>query len=815
MNQKKIDFGPMPTPYLHESTIARPKIWPLVALVVGVGAMSLALMPRGDELVSLSYANDQHTEREAQLLEAQVAAGERTAHSVGSLFRVRMWRGDVDGGIALLREWVIERPDDIKATKFLADVSRSANRKHTLIDALERLQKRQPSIELERELTNLYADVRTPPSQVSALSAQAPEEKRSAGVITLVATMNSTPALAATNDSSKSASSAHLERADTKLDAVLEAQKSLRLGDRGEALRWSEIARNQVFSAPLRPLQLARLYEQLAMPAVALEILRHSGRANTDPVWMAEFARLFVVLGHSSEGLSVLEGIKLSQRDSAWQESWALLATSDGQVQAVSNWLANGGGLQASVAFHRDLVHLAMAQNDPALAAASSAQLVKSSVLDTDRATHINVLLAAGRAPEALPHLFLLRQQGNIGADRYREVLEAGWRAGASVVDELREETVQYLNTGLEPAQRDVSIALLRALGAFSELAPLLESLAEGDPQRWLGAFTEAAERSGRQLQLEALWRRLGDAPSTPAALRSQVAFRLLEAGDKTSAEQVFRFLASSAAPDHPATRQLLFVWGPRPQPGQLDWLESRARSASGTVKASWLRLLAERGGASRVLRLRQTEPLDDDEDVVGVYLDAAVSMGDKTLLRTTLMERAAQANSLTELTRLARHASVLADSKLQRQLIEAALAAGSQDLELQHTLGLLAYRERDWLSAERWLHSYHLARAGTHETHRLVGDMRLRRQDLEGARRSFENALELLDPSKQRTYTALVARANLLQRLGRTDDARAQYESLLTQRPRDDDLRADYASMLMSQGDARSAQALLDERAR
>lgn len=56
------------------------------------------------------------------------------------------------------------------------------------------------------------------------------------------------------------------------------------------------------------------------------------------------------------------------------------------------------------------------AQNDPALAVASSAQLVKSSALDTDRATHINVLLAAGRAPEALPHLFLLRQQGTIEA---------------------------------------------------------------------------------------------------------------------------------------------------------------------------------------------------------------------------------------------------------------------------------------------------------------------------------------------------------------------------------------------------------------
>jgi cellulose synthase operon protein C len=344
----------------------------------------------------------------------------------------------------------------------------------------------------------------------------------------------------------------------------------------------------------------------------------------------------------------------------------------------------------------------------------------------------------------------------------------------------------------------------------------VLEGLAEADPQRWLGAFTEAAERSEKRAQLEALWKRLGDAPSTPATLRSQIAFRLLEAGDKTSAERVFRSLAASAGPDDPVTRQLLFVWGPRPLPAQLDWLESRAKVASATNKAIWLRLLAERGGSARVLHLWQTsERVDDDEAVAAAYLDAVAALGDRATMRTLLKERLARTRSPTELVRLAQHASTLADAILHRQLIEAAIAAGSTDFTLQHTLGLLAYREHDWVTAERWLNSYHLARAGNYETHRLVGETRLQRRDPTGARRSFEKALELLEQSSQRDYAELVTRAALLQRLGRADDARAQYENLLARRPSDDDLRADFASMLMSQGDSKSAQAILDERVR
>jgi hypothetical protein len=251
MNTNKLDVGSKAMPSLRKSALAHPQIWPLVVFVVAVGALSLTLMPRGDELVSLLHANGQHTEREVKLLEAQVAAGDRTAQALGSLARARMSRGDVDGSIALLRSWIAERPDDINAIKVLVETSRAANRRDSLIDALERLQRHQPSIESERELTDLYATTSTPLAKVQASEPLAHSTDKYSPVAATSEAVGASniQSSAAPNGSAKKQSTAGLEPKDAKPDAVLEAQKALRLGHRAEALRWAENASIQSLGA--------------------------------------------------------------------------------------------------------------------------------------------------------------------------------------------------------------------------------------------------------------------------------------------------------------------------------------------------------------------------------------------------------------------------------------------------------------------------------------------------------------------------------------------------------------------------------------
>ena len=941
---------PSPLPTVSFRSSARWTSWLLAIFAIGLAGVGLLLVPRGDELAGLTHANAQHVERDVNRLEAQVMAGDRTPASIGTLARARLRRGDLDGSISLLRSWVAERPDDLGALQLLADECRTAKRRTDLLDALERLQKRQPTAIRQREMTDLYAALgmsqqwmqslvqlidrfnsgtvadhltlarlhseqgepdkslqvldhmavrfpqaldesvvtlqmklllankdgpaamiranawlRTHPREMqgaaadfgatfsaqkrpdlavqlldSYLTGPDPEPRLlSVWAQAMVDLGRSTEALnrlepfVVTGDRTGELLQLRISLADTALttgqnellrrivssgdadigtnNPVLAAQIALRLGSRASALRWTKIASLAPAGPPIRQLRVARLFEQLGEPGAALEALHQLNLSVVESVDLVELGRLYRALGHAEEGLAMLGRIPASSRQTPWHESWALLATAAGRDADVLRWLHSEWGAKAEGALLRDLMFVATDRKAYALATAVGERLTKVSDNPQDRSTLARVLLTAGRASDALVQLRVLRQRGVVDAPLYRQTLEAAWRTDASAADELRRDILSHLASPRDPVARDADIALLQAMGAFAELIPVIEPLALANPQRWLGAFTEASQRAGRQAPLLAMWRRLGESGSTPSALRTQVAFRLLEAGDKTSAERVFRSLASSAAPEDAVTRQLLFVWGPRPQSAQMDWLEARARTASRDTKARWLRLLAERGGAARVVKLvdkssRQTEA----EDVFEVLLDALQTTGDKAALRVSLQENAARSRSAPVLVHMARLAGLLRDAGLERQLLDTALAAGAQEPQLHKALGLLAYRVHDIPTAERWLAAFNAATGGDYETYRALGEIRLQRRDVDGARQSFELAMTALERSGDTDPPAQAAKASLLHRLGRTAEARQQYDALIAKRPQDDDLRADYVSMLLSIGDPASAQTLL-----
>ena len=972
----------MKTPGRASSERARSQLWKLVAIVAVVIALSLLLIPRGLERSLLRSGTVLPADRVLQMLEARVAAGDRSAASIGALARARDQHGDHDGGIALLRAWVAEQPGDLAALQSLAELYRSARRHSDYRDTLAELQRRQPTGARQRELTRLSLEIGTPQQHGEALAVLI--DRYDAGEVAdylllarqrsargesaaALATLDRMAArfpqaldasvvqaqmmlLLAGQDASGAAARGHawlrahpddvvrmapqfgaafsaarqhdqaaqflavylsatdpqplllapwaqatadagrpaealrrLQEVDAAADgsgellrlrlnlaiasgrveqalrdartagieqlppaqlasiaamtlasgrddllqvamrsgeahigthdAVLAAQIALRLGHRAAALRWTDAARAAATNPPTRWLQIARLYEQLGQPTRSLEALRRVARPDAERSTLGEVARLFLALGHAEEGLKWIDTMR-TQTDASWQEPWALLATSAGRHIEVSRWLEGGTAGTASATFYRDLLHLAMDSKAYPLAAAAGERLYRISHQDDDQLALGQALLAAGRAPEALVHLRLLRQRGRLDEAAYRAQLLTAWRRGTPVADELRRETLDHLSRTREPQAQEADIAVLQALGAFTELMPTLERLAAADPQRWLGAYTEAAERSGQRAALITAWRRLGESESTPVALRTQVGFRLLEAGDKSAGERVFRLLAANAAPDDPVTRQLLFVWGPRPRPVQMDWLLARARSATGEARVAWLALLTERGGAQQVIGLLgRVTPRDDDRGLFNAYLDALLASGDKAALRTALIDAAQGLRSPAVLARLARHAAALGDTAVERQVLEAAIAAGSPEPQLRRSLGLLAYHAHDGANAERWLGVYHAATGGDPETQRAIGEIRLKRQGADAARPSFETALNLLDRAGDPSYAARVSRAGLLHRLGRTIEARQQYEALLAERPADDDLRADYVSMLLTLDDAGQARTLLAEK--
>ncbi|MBV9748942.1 MAG: hypothetical protein JO157_09015 [Acetobacteraceae bacterium] len=388
----------------------------------------------------------------------------------------------------------------------------------------------------------------------------------------------------------------------------------------------------------------------------------------------------------------------------------------------------------------------------------------------------------------------------------------AAWRQKAPVGPELRAIWIGRLAAAKTRAEREAAISLLFELHAYSELLPTLRGLVEQDPQHWLWSFGEAAKATGRKAELVAEWARISNQPGTPALLRRQLAFSLLENGNKVPAEQAFRTLAAAAPPTSPDVRELLFIWGPRPNVEQLDWIEARARQAGSVDKVAWMRILVGAGGSARAIAVYRANA-EPSPAMNEVYMAALSAIGNRGALAAAIRDELARASSATQLQRLAQLSERAGDTALEQQVLQKLVAAGGTSPSVHRRLGVLAYQRRDMTAAERELLAFTAATGGDYETRMLLGDLAMRRRDGGNARQHYAASLALVQTSGETSARAGAVKANLLHRLGRDAEASQLYETLLAAHPHDTNLRADYVAMLMEQGSLSQARAVLTNR--
>ncbi|MFC7688857.1 hypothetical protein ACFQY5_03685 [Paeniroseomonas aquatica] len=364
---------------------------------------------------------------------------------------------------------------------------------------------------------------------------------------------------------------------------VLAARLWLALGEREAARGWSERAAAALAGQPEQAMQLAEVELALGRPDRAAGLLLGAiGDPALPPAALRPAAGLLVQAGQAGAAAAALAVLRRGHPSAAADHAWAVGAAAAGQAPAVAAWLATPAGAALPVDLLQDLLHLAVDARALPLALEVAERLEAARGATEDRQQVIRLLLELGQPRRALDRLRGL-PEGDAFPEALREaVLLDAWRQGAPVLDEARAIARQRLAAAATPAARDAAVTLLLELRAEAEALPVLRALAVEAPQRWLWAHERAAVAAGRRGEALALWASLAARPGVPAELRRQLAFRLLEAGDKRGAEGGLRLLAAAAPPESPDVRQLLYLWGPRPGGEALDWIEARARRAEG-----------------------------------------------------------------------------------------------------------------------------------------------------------------------------------------------------------------------------------------
>jgi hypothetical protein len=373
------------------------------------------------------------------------------------------------------------------------------------------------------------------------------------------------------------------------------------------------------------------------------------------------------------------------------------------------------------------------------------------------------------------------------------------------LASEVNRENIQI-------SKRDARLYALMEAGGPAAAEKSLSRLARTEGGDWEYAYEEALVSLGKEQTLFDFLTVKAEGQNLDAEQRNGIAFRLLEGGRKQAAEHNFLKLASSAGPEDAAVQQLLYLWGPRPEVHQLDWIEDRALSANGKDRVHWLAHLRDRGAGDRVIQLLETNPaqMNGDGNMRKLYLDAIVGRRDTVRLRQAIrseLTREQRPEKVRELAKLAVQEDI---SDVATEAYQSLFQLRPGDIEAAGWLGRVAYAEGRRAEALELIGLTLGKNAQDYETQYIYGELLYADERRVEALPYLKATKKLIEATTRKTVEMRLAWGQTLFRLGLLERAIEVYADLYAERGDDAGIRADYAGLLIDARNFERAQTVL-----
>lgn len=582
----------------------------------------------------------------------------------------------------------------------------------------------------------------------------------------------------------------------TAEQALWLAELLLGMGERGQAaavLR-DEVARHPVFDD--NALRIAHLWWRTGAVIPALQAF--SRTESHGPGVLAGKALLLAADGRVDTALALVDASDFAEqlsRSTARQQP-GMASTGRGS-QAAKDWLS----ALAQVADRRHAPLLAVYAYRGQLALRPGQRPVQWALAQA--------WLAADHPLEALavardvPQPYEAQE-----AATWRAILLAAWRAKAPVRDELVATVVPWLQTqNLQKAEPESWVHILLDAGATREAMPFVAQLAALRGGAWSARQIALLTELGATAEVQALWRAKGLDAHAPRQERLDAANALLLSGNRVVAQQILQQVADRDPADSPVVQELLRLWGPRPGPDTVLWLETRARLATGAGRRGWLEHLLWVGAHEVVSEILGQDP-------------------GSTALAPVAVEAFARGKQWKLLANWAdAHLPTLSDPDVVERVAVLLAAHGQKHPAVAAYARLVALDPRNadalkWLAqassahpaeAERyWSASFAVtadAEKGSWRDRVAYAEALAAGDKRADSAAQLDIALRLLATQAKTAQDRNLQGGRLLARLGRHSDAVPLLEQALEATPCDDSLRADLvASLLAIQATERAA---------
>ncbi len=447
-------------------------------------------------------------------------------------------------------------------------------------------------------------------------------------------------------------------------------------------------------------------------------------------------------------------------------------------------------------------------------------QLTRADVSDKEKREisyrYETTLRELGREEKRLAFLRQQLLRSDLDEQQRREL---GERYEAALRENNRQQTLlaylldQIQRPGLSPEEREAVTyryeSMLRKakrqeeLLAFWQQQLMRSDLGDEERKEMSYRYETALQKAGRHNELLALLRLQLKQPNLSRKEKRALAYRALKLGDKLLAERIYMELAAKAPAESPEVSQLLYIWGPRPEPLGLQWVEERARSAQGKQRLAWLERLLDIGATERVLKMGESDlvSLGFSGEPVEFQMDILQREEDYPRLRLVLSQAIRDSQSVEQLRRHIRRADQVGFTDLALEASRRILAIAPGDPDMLRRLGLLAYQEGRWEDAFDMLGRYLNTTSGDVESNYFYAELLTRRNKTQLAVPYYRRVIQLLAAEPELDMRKASVRAQSLYRLGERDNAILAFQELLAAYPDNPDLRADFATVLIETG--------------
>jgi hypothetical protein len=425
---------------------------------------------------------------------------------------------------------------------------------------------------------------------------------------------------------------------------------------------------------------------------------------------------------------------------------------------------------------------------------------LEAGVLSEKEATGaVHRLIALGADAQALPYLKRFARERK-GAWLYA-FADAADRVGAGGRDQFADFLEAELRRrDLSDMEVDERVALFYARYPQRAVTSLsARAIARGGASA--SVHIDAMIKLGQKTQATELMTQLAANSRLPVTERRGYAYRLLETGARKPAEAAYREIAATEPPDGPDMRQLLFLWGPRPGAGALDWIEGRYRAAKTPQdRRAWIGHLASLGGAGRAVAVIEAEGLAGMPEMREPYIAALAELNDPAKLGAALSDAVRVERDPDQLVRYGQLAEYRRQPQAAAQAWAAVLAVDPNHPLALKQAGAIAFAAGRLDEAEKHFNHLLSAQQGDFETNQLYAELLTARKK-PGAETYYRRALDQLAGTPKRTEASYLAEARIRARIKDPAGVTAVFDKLLKENPASPGLRAEYADLLIKAG--------------